>query len=232
MPFYQMERSDLRDIANLLGLQVQPKMSLFDLLYYLVSGVLQCEAEECHTILSKRLKEAEESTTHSNMLLEVDEAAACLVEEDRRQLILEQDKQGVKMLQCKELHREFSQSVAEKVGGAKAGAKKRPRPKFDTPYPRKLPVLEKIPQQRLKALLPPEGLIWRSRSDGAWNGRWGTMPQKSARDSAWGGEERAVRAVLRHCWGWYLDIKGFTHDQCPIGDLWDDAAGSVPALDA
>ena len=82
-----------------------------------------------------------------------------------------------------------------------------------------------VVQKDIKKLLPPGGIIWRSRTDGAWCGRWKGMAPKSARDSAWGNEISAVRAVLRHVWHDYLQLSGYDRDICPITDLWQEGAG-------
>ena len=125
--------------------------------------------------------------------------------------------------------REYGANVVNKVHGPSASSSSRAksRPQLELKYPKMLPVLEAYPQKDLKKLLPPGGIIWRSRTDGAWCGRWKGMAPKSARDSAWGNEISAVRAVLRHVWHDDLQLSGYDRDICPITDLWQEGAGGV-----
>ena len=109
-----------------------------------------------------------------------------MVEEDRKQVVHEQSRQQVKKVECKELRREYGANVVDKVHGPSASSSSRAksRPQLELKYPTKLPVLEAYPQKDLKQLLPPGGIIWRSRTHGAWCGRWKGMAPKSARDNA------------------------------------------------
>ena len=120
--------------------------------------------------------------------------------------------------------------MVKRVHGALAAAKAKARPQFDQKYPSKLPVLEQHPQKELKKLMPPGGLSWRSRTDGAWCGRWQQMTPWSARDSVWGSDIMAVRAVFRHVWIDFLDMSGFTLANCPIIYLLYEGAGGLPAV--
>jgi hypothetical protein len=228
--FWQLDRNQILDIADHLHLKVEQHMTLFDLLYTLVKQISKSSATVVLAILRKRIVQTEKSITHTDVLLEMDEAAACLVEEDRKQVILEQGRQQVKQVECKELRREYSENVVKKVHQQPAAAKSKPKPEFKLAYPKKLPVLETYPQKDLKKLLPPGGVIWRSRTDGAWCGRWEKMAPKSARDNAWGSEIAAVRCVLRHVWHDYLELAGYGRDVCPIKDLWHEGAGGVPSV--
>ena len=157
----QLERNQALDIAEHLLLTVEQHMTLFVILYTMVKQILNVGAEVVLTLLRKRIIATAKSITHSDVLLEMDEASACLVEEGRKQVVLEQTRQQVKKVECKELRREYGANVVSKVHGPSASSSSRAksRPEFVLTYPKKLPVLEAYPQKDLKKLLPPGGII-------------------------------------------------------------------------
>ena len=72
-----------------------------------------------------------------------------------------------------------------------------------------------MPQTEVKQLLPPGALIWRARLTSSWQARYKALEVRSCRDSAWGGEEGAVRECLKHVWRGYLDDMDLLEEACP-----------------
>ena len=71
----------------------------------------------------------------------MDEASACLVEEDRKQVVQQQPRQQVKKVECKELRREYGANVSNKVHGPSASSfsRARSRPQLELKYPQDTP---------------------------------------------------------------------------------------------
>ena len=107
----------------------------------MVKQILKVSAEVVLTLLRMRIIAAEKTITHSDVLLEMDEASACLVEEDRKQVVLEQTRQQVKKVECKELRREYGANVVSKVHGLSASSSSmaKSRPEFVLKYPQETP---------------------------------------------------------------------------------------------
>ena len=139
--FWQLERNQVLDIAEHLHLTVEHHMTLFDILYTMVKQILKVSAEVVLTLLRKRIIATEKTITHSDVLLEMDEASACLVGEDRKQVVLEQTRQQVNKVECKELRRGYGAPVVSKVHGPSASSSSRAksRPEFVLKYPQETP---------------------------------------------------------------------------------------------
>ena len=225
--WWSFDSSTITNIAQHLNADISSCEDTFSKLFTLTKAVLGDDAEVVHQALQKRIKDLDNQVAFADVLMEVDEAAACLVEQDRHDLTAEQDSLKIKRIEFKHFKKQYKESVVKCASDQVRGGGARRNPKFNTKFPSKVPDFNHIQQSKLKTLVPEGSLIWRNRTDGAWCGRYKTQSEKSCRDSAWGGEPYAALAVLRHIWSWWCDIEGYEKSQVPMRDLWEEGAGCL-----
>ena len=137
----------------------------------------------------------------------------------------------VKQIEFNHLKKQYTKSVVARATDNARGGTARRAQNIQTRFPARLPDFNHMSQVRLKTFAPPGSLVCRSRTDGAWNGRYKNMAEKSCRNTAWVAESDAALPVLRQCWHWWCLLEGYERSAVPIKDLWDDgAAGLVPLL--
>ena len=83
-----------------------------------------------------------------------------------------------------------------------------------------------ISQAEAKKMMPPDSYLWRARTCNTWMGRYASLPTKSCKDSAWGGERHALLECIRHTWSVYLDCNGFAETECPINGLFGSSGAA------
>lgn len=80
--FWQLSRNTLETIAETEGVEIQPNSDLLEVVSCLTQHSLGISAEACTPILEQRLAIPLRAASVSEAILEVDEAAACLREDD------------------------------------------------------------------------------------------------------------------------------------------------------
>ena len=188
--------------------------------------MLKCTEDEAMRFLRKRLSSHIQAAKNTQELLQVDEAAQCLKDEDRKDLTKCQERALVheqEMLEFRQEYKKKRRDTREKVGGKKGKGAAIP---WKGPKEIKGVDLDHLPQKECKQFMPPLSYLWRNRTSGAWVSRYLDMPTRSARDSAWGSEGAALKEVIRWAWSCYLDDNGYDRKMCPIADLWQDSEAS------
>ena len=82
--FWNLTHAFLKKLAGHLGIDVRAGASLFQLLFTMVDGLVDGNEEEILDIISKRLGEVDGSDIGFDDILELDDAAVCLDENDRK----------------------------------------------------------------------------------------------------------------------------------------------------
>ena len=82
--FCNLTRASLKKLAGHLGIDVRAGASLFQLLFTMVDGLVDGNEEEILDIISKRLGEVDGSDIGIVDILELDDAAVCFDENDRK----------------------------------------------------------------------------------------------------------------------------------------------------
>lgn len=229
--FFTMPKNRISDFLEHAGHASRPgDESLFDVTFAGAQVVLGTSDSETMEILKKRFSRLPSETEYLADLLEVDEAAVCLDEADRKEVV----KAREAAVQNQEERKEFTAGFRrqrERMGGqsiARGPKKARTSPLAGWRGPRKIlePGKESILQKDLKKFTPPGGFIWVSRTSKAWCVRMPPLKQFSAYWKRYDSEEAAARAALAHLWREYLDMEGLCEDDCPIANIFTQGAAS------
>jgi len=216
--FWKITRETLELIAH----EVEPKVSvkgcvnLFDIIFALTKGILKCTDEEVLQHMEDRAAAINTKQTCYQEILAVDEAVACLEEEDQKVLRKEQDKVKEEVLEQDKFIDSLGKRMVEMSGGS-VQATKMLFAKYSAM--RQVP-REHVDQKVAKVMLAPHSYLWRNRTADAWNSRYKKFPVKSAKDTAWETEHLALMECVRHSWFWYLKINGLSQVMCPIKGLF------------
>ena len=228
--FYNIALHTLEWIASDIGCDYAAGDNVVQILFKLVKFVTKYTDAKVYTVLEKRFTALSRMCKHSGELLQVDEAAQCLTDEDQRKVHAEQDKATEALQELQQYRKDYKEHRAAHVKATGGCTKK----VVEYKGPKKVNY-NHLNQKTCKLLLPPGGLLWRRRGMDTWCSRYKELPTREAKDSAHGSEAGALLQCLRHTWCWYLDMKGFERTACPITDLFDDhydagaAAGAAKA---
>lgn len=198
-------------------------VSAVETLAKLTVFVLQCSEMEAMTFLRWRFHEFKRDAVCDSDLLEVDEALACFKEEDRLEVVRRQKTNSALQLDLQEFQKQYRTKIQDlrRGGPGKGGGKLGGGATYRGP---KKWVNGKLQQTDLRTFAAPNSYVWRSRTGGEWKGRHSDCPEKSCRDTAWGGEENAARRVLQWTWEWWCICEGKTLKDVPIVGLFEKAA--------
>lgn len=224
--WWQLPRATLLAIADEIGIMYDEGTNMMELLSMMTKQVLGCNDEKCMSLLERRLTAPLRAAQVNSAILQVDEAQACLREDDFIELTKEKKRVENQVQEEADFRRQFHER-ASRVRNVKAGKRG-----GISGYkgPRKLPdPTAHMSQAEAKKLMPPNSYLWRARTQNAWNGRYNQLPSRSARDSAHGGEQQALMCVIRYVWQCYLEVYGCPTSDCPIEGLFpkgNEAASS------
>lgn len=196
--FWELPRSTLFDICQMLRLQPRPGSSLFDLLWLLISPQLEVSEQECLDLCHRRVAQAAESDDVCSTLLEVDEAAAVM---DRFAVdrITEAKKQVEHTRASFAAFRDDciakARTVSKPTGASSAQRRSNKKAKLQV-----LP--HHIPQCQAKQFAPPDTSIWQDRARGGWCGHFTSCKRISESFDRHGGDSKsALKELLRRLWG-------------------------------
>lgn len=227
--WWQLPRATLLMVGEMSGMQLDSTDGNFEVLFSATKQALKCSDQRVFEALEHRMGELMSSAKCMSEILQVDEAAQCLREDDRREVEVEQQRATTRAQEVKEFRKKFREKRAS-VRKASSGQR---RARIPYSGPKKLPAQDDIPQSVAKQLLPPDSSLWRARNSGAWVARHRNLPTRSARISAWGSERSAIFECVRHAWQCYLDLEGLDTSQCPVKGLFpEDLVESVPSARA
>lgn len=90
--WWSLGRPTLEAIADSLGVDLAGASSVFDTAFKLTQAVLGLKDDQVFTIMEQRLVHMSRSAVNVDEVMQVDEAAQCLREEDRSEIQAEQKK--------------------------------------------------------------------------------------------------------------------------------------------
>ena len=216
--FFALPKSTLDQLAKHLGAESQGAGDMFASLMALLKHVLPDLSLEQHLgIAEKRLGAmAHETAACVEELIELDDGIQMLGPEDEQELRKEIQQRASK----EELIKSFASSLQEERRRrlpAKATCQSATRA-GGYRGPKVLPTVD-LDQKVARKLVPPGGYIWRSNTDGRWQGLFAHMPRISYPWSLYGHRGAAVR-VLQDLWAHWCTAHGFDKTESPIADLW------------
>ena len=228
--FFRLDKTTITEVCQHEGYELEPHTNLFDTVFEATQTVLGLSSADTLDVMKIRFASLPTNYIYTGDLLEVDEAAACLDENDRGELIKLQ-KETVGQGEEKDMFVQHFRQRREALAREAAPKSRAKKAKVsDVPSyngPDKLPEAETLLQKDLKAFACPGGYIWVARTSGAWCTR---LPPFKPFFRYWkkeGGEHQAACAALRDLWTCYLESNGLGKESCPIRGLF--ARGGAPA---
>ena len=176
--WWSMDASTTGNIAQHLNVDIIACADGISKLYTLTASILGDDPDTVHEALSRRIKDLDSKVAFANILLEVDEAAACFVEADQKDLEQEQATLKTRQLEFRDMKKQFKKRVVDKSTDRVRGGASMTMPTFYVKCPSRLPDFNHLQQSRLETLIPPGGLILRNRTDGCWCGRYKTQREQ------------------------------------------------------
>ena len=228
--FWDLPRSVVEMVTEELGLRVDSAMDTFDVLWMTMKHILKESDDAIFEKMEKRLGSIMDTKAGAEEILLVDEAAQCLAQEDRKGLLDEQEHIREKVNEQKDFRSSYRQRrQAHRTGkpGSKKGGKK-----MIWKGPNEVPRRDHIEQSEAKRLMPPDSYLWRARTSNSWRSRYKAMPVKSCKDTTWGSEKESLLECVRHAWLGYLDVNGYSVEDCPLEGLFAPASGASASSSA
>lgn len=216
--WWQIPRSGLENIAEHRGVHVSGEATLFDVLWTLTKHITTGTDEECFAMLESRMGSLMRSYAFMAEIMDVDEGARCLQEEDRWDVDVEKKKSTTKSAEIDDFRSSFREKRASTTRTTGSGRKS--NKKVPWKGPDKIPSRDHIPQAEARKLMPPDSYLWRARLSESWQARYKSLPPRSCKDSAWGSEKGAIVECLRYAWSCYLDCNGYDASECPVKGLF------------
>ena len=215
-----MDITELQLVAGHLKINTDGCSTLIELLFVMIKAVLAVSDKQVMEIIALRL--TLEPTTDIDCMeaiLQVDEAAAALEHDEEQQLRATVRASQAQQHGLRDFHAEFRskmQSIsADAVGGGPAKRAKKTRVVIPE-------VFTALLQKDLKKLVPPDTLIWLSRSSESWKCRVKGWPSEISRSWRTRAESDAVRLVLSEAWYQHGVLTGIDWGDLPVDGLLAD----------
>ena len=148
--------------------------------------------------------------------MDIDEAVACLEQSEEQEL--NRIRRGHQEAQAAavSLQQEYATIAKCKRASEPSAAKKKKVTK--TPVPTDIDAYD---TPGFKAFIPPESVLWKSRSDGGWHIQVRNWPGSVNRSVQKYGACECIRIVLSIAWGQYCLLNGLEYGDVPIAGLLD-----------
>ena len=169
----------------------------------------------CHGIAHRLEQSPAQDTDTLEILLDIDEAAQCLLRDEEDKLRQEQRVGRAAQSSQLEFQRPY-RALAESLGPAARPAKKAKASSARACLPESL---ELLPHAAVKKLFPPECALWKSRSDATWHCQVKGWPGEKSRSARTRGEDRAIRLLCTEAWYQWGVLKGLSLEQAPMQGL-------------
>lgn len=213
-----MPRYILGQVAGVLDIGVSG-CTIFEVAWELTSHIMQEDDETIMRYLSHRVAKWKAKGADEEDILEVDEAAACLDENDQRELRKHQKVITAAAEVEEAFVAEYKARRSKTHGGGDGKKGKRSVALSKYKGPKSLPPLSTISQATAKLCMPPGGALWKANASGSWNSK--VMPFiQCSRSWKKYGEEESLRLCIKDAWTNFLLGEGLPEDQCPIGGLF------------
>ena len=223
--WFDLELSDLVKIGRVLGFNLDEVTTTVDALLSLTRGVLKCNTSRAMTCIANRL-ERRVPETDVKVILDIDEAASCLLKDEEKALREQQKASRNNFQAMLQLHNEYAnkQRAILSESGPSRPAKK---PKTGVV---KVPKegLELLPQKALKRFFPPKCCLWKIRSSGTWNIRKDGWPCSASRSTRYHGEATAIKLLVSLAWYQHGILTGVEYEKLPVqgllalGEIFDE----------
>jgi hypothetical protein len=225
--FWSLTHAFLKKLAGHLEIDVRAGASLFQLLFTMVDGLVDGNEEEILDIISKRLGEVDGSDIGFDDILELDDAAVCLDENDRKVANDEQttsrslSKSHAAMLdewvtkKTKSVKKRNKAEAQAKARNSRASGSRQVR----QPARRHLPPCD-LQQVSLKPFCPPGGFIWKGNKSRNWNSHYKPFKRFSVTRAVEGMRGSAIK-VLQDMWNKHAVLNDLKMPRdCPVDGVF------------
>lgn len=212
--FWELSRTELMSFAEEWDISIDSGESLMGVLFTMVKAITEVPDMDVMDIIHKRLARASQPSDWTSEILEIDEALQCVDRQDQ-ELIVQEKKTAVQRAQetvgILQDYKQRRQDIFAKM----TQREKRKRGPHVTP--RSMPFT--LTQAEAKQYLPPDASVWRGLTRQSWHGHCAGYRRCQAKWLDHGGEQEALRALMRTLWTQHLDKTGQQYSACPIRDL-------------
>lgn len=232
--FWQLDKATIEDMMEWSGMPLSECTTLFDAAFDGAKKALGITDEAALEVLRSRFAKLACHIEYVDDLMEVDEAAQCLDEADRKELRRLQERTHAHEGERKDFAKSFRERRERVVAShvQKSGNKRARVSAAAQGYrgPKTLPGAETLLQRDLRLSCPPGGYIWVARRISAWCTR---LPPFRTTTKYWrreGSESAAAKVALSDLWCKYLGSNGLAHTECPISGLLGGGGASPSAV--
>ena len=193
-----------------------------DLLFQMNKKVIKGSGVDTMRTLAPRLEEPRhEDPDAVNVLLQVDEAARCLMPDEEKKLRDKQDANVRKSVRARVMQGKFKNKFKAILAKVPPPAPARKKQKKGDTAPVTMPsVLDEYEHKDLKPYLPPEGLLWKSRTTNTWNIRmkkWPSPIKRKVTDKR--PQTLALKLLFSEAWFQWSVLEGKDYADVPMQGL-------------
>lgn len=239
--FRKLSPTFLHKVAKHDDVDLPSGASAFQIFFDMVTHYLSTSEADTLQILASRLGESSGDGADFGLsdIMELDDAAACLDQNHRKEITETQKKATRRAQEHREAVKDWVVRKTAVAARAPAAGKKRKRAQSvcgeasgsSSAQALVLPSCS-LEQVSLKPFCPPGGYIWKGNKARTWNGDYPPFRGRSAAWSVYGMRGAAIE-ILRSLWLNHAEATGQQMPQdCPVRSLFDESAGDVPHAEA
>lgn len=167
--------------------------------------------------LANRLTTTDTDLQHAATLAEVDEGIEVLEERDHKEVknvLREHENETTERMNFSRAYQAKRVSIRTAAASTQRSGKQRKGQQSNSELSRR-PLPNTISQQEAKSFIPPGSSVWRSNTRYSWNAH---VPPRARISEAWakhGGDQQALKCLLRRMWRQHCELQGLPESQCP-----------------
>lgn len=196
--WWSFDNAMTKRVGACLGYDCADEPSLIDTLFSLTKKVTNKRDDATMQSLAHRLvNKPARDTECMDIILDVDEAASCLLRDEEDKLKTQQKADREALASDMSMHQDFRRKRLE-VRAAGPPSRKRAETETKTKVPARMELME---QKQLKRFFPSSCALWKSRRDGAWHIKVKEWPGSRSRSVKKHGETQALKLLATEALG-------------------------------
>jgi hypothetical protein len=213
--FWDLSTSMMQKVSKNIGIDVDGGGTLGTVLFQVCKEVTKMsDSDVMLNCLAARLEATPEQDPEVlEVLLDVDEAASCLMRDEQEKLSEEQKRVQHTRSEVLAFHAEFRDMRQSKGGGG--GAKKAKKPAVALPSD-----MELFEQKDVKKYFPPTNCkVWKSRAANCWHFQVTGWPGEKSRSCNGRGQTAALRLLISEAWYQWTVLEGKPYEAAGVENL-------------
>lgn len=206
---------DLKKIAGRLGIVLPATGSLFDIVMKMVEVPLRVTPDEASDIVAMRLSASRAEPDEANdIIMNCDEAAQCLDQQDERLIKKEQRSIASQVREFNSFEEDFKVAATKRAKANKSKAKASRKRGSNEPSVRRLDkvALSMASQAEAKQFMPEGGFLWKARATSSWYSRVPPLKSHSRTVS----KPDALYWVICKAWQDWCLLRGVALAEAPV----------------